>query len=466
MTVTAVSVLSDNVGTRARSGREAARQLATSAAADRNAALDRIAGALEAHKDQILQANAQDLEQGRDLVAQGELTKPLLERLNLGGAKFGATVEMVRSVRAQLDPLGRTQSATELDAGLELYRVSVPIGVLGVIFESRPDALVQIASLCLKSGNAVLLKGGREAAATNQALAQIIADAAAGSGIPEGWITLLETREDVRAMLAEEESIDLIIPRGSNEFVRYIMDNTKIPVMGHADGLCHVYVDADADLTKAVRIAVDSKIQGVTTCCAAETLLVHAQVAERFFAPAIAQLEGNKVVLRGDERTMAAAANLGTVVPATEEDWSTEYLDYVLSIKVVDNLDEAIEHINRYGSHHTDSIVTENADTADAFLRTVDSASVFHNASTRFADGFRFGLGAEVGISTGRLHGRGPVGLEGLTTYKYLLQGEGQIVDDYEGASRRSYTHRPLDGEWLSPHGNGAVHEGEDGGNG
>jgi len=311
------------------------------------------------------------------------------------------------------------------------------------------------------------MKGGSEAARSNRVLADLIIRATASvTGFPAAWLTLMESREDVRQMLEQDDSIDLIIPRGSNEFVRYIMDNTKIPVMGHADGLCHVYVDADADLTKAVRIAVDSKIQGVTTCCAAETLLVHAQVAERFFAPAIAQLEGNKVVLRGDERTMAAAANLGTVVPATEEDWSTEYLDYVLSIKVVDNLDEAIEHINRYGSHHTDSIVTENADTADAFLRTVDSASVFHNASTRFADGFRFGLGAEVGISTGRLHGRGPVGLEGLTTYKYLLQGEGQIVDDYEGASRRSYTHRPLDGEWLSPHGNGAVHEGEDGGNG
>ena len=449
--MTATSVLSDDVGSRARSGREAARQLATSSVEDRNAALDRIASALETGREQILQANARDLEQGRELVAQGGLTQPLLQRLDLSGSKFEATVEMVRSVRAQTDPLGRTQSATEIDTELELYRVSVPIGVLGVIFESRPDALVQIASLCLKSGNAVLLKGGREAAATNQVLAQIIAEAAAGSGIPDGWITLLETREDVRAMLAEEESIDLIIPRGSNEFVRYIMDNTKIPVMGHADGLCHVYVDADADLTKAVRVAVDSKIQGVTTCCATETLLVHAGVADSFFAQAISPLESHNVVLRGDERTREAAAQLGAVAPATEQDWSTEYLDYVLSIKVVDSVDEAVNHINYYGSHHTDAIVTENADTAAAFLRSVDSACVFHNASTRFADGFRFGLGAEVGISTGRLHARGPVGLEGLTIYKYLLRGGGQIVDDYEGGNPKPYTHGPIGENGVAP---------------
>ena len=461
--MTAVSVLSDDVGARAHAGRQAARQLATTSTSDRDAALDRIASALEAQRPAILQANAGDVEQGRDLVAQGELTEPLLQRLNLGGAKFDATVEMVRSVRAQDDPLDRTQSATELDTGLQLYRVSVPIGVLGVIFESRPDALVQIASLCLKSGNAVLLKGGREAAATNRVLAQTIANAAAGSGIPDGWITLLETREDVRAMLDQQDSIDLIIPRGSNEFVRYIMDNTKIPVMGHADGLCHVYVDIDADLTKAVRVAVDSKIQGVTTCCAAETLLVHSEVAERFLARAIGEFGRSNVVLRGDERTRAAVGDLGPVAAATEADWNTEYLDYVLSIKIVDSVEEAIEHINRYGSHHTDAIVTENAATAIAFLRTVDSASVFHNASTRFADGFRFGLGAEVGISTGRLHGRGPVGLEGLTTYKYLLRGDGQIVDDYEGAIRKPYSHRPLDGEWGEQQpGNGAARQGEE----
>ena len=462
----AVRVLSDDVGASARSSREAARQLATSSAADRDAALDRIAAALEADRDQILQANALDVEQGAALVTRGELTQPLLQRLDLGGAKFDATVEMVRSVRAQPDPLWRTQSATELDTGLRLYRLSVPIGVLGVIFESRPDALVQIASLCLKSGNAVLLKGGREAAATNQVLAQTIATAAAGSGIPDGWITLLQTRDDVRAMLSEEESIDLIIPRGSNEFVRYIMDNTKIPVMGHADGLCHVFVDVDADVGKAVRVAVDSKIQGVTTCCAAETLLVHAQVAERFFASAISEFARKNVVLHGDERTIAAAGGTGVVAPATEADWSTEYLDYVLSVKVVDSLKEAIEHINHYGSHHTDSIVTENAATAVDFLRRVDSASVFHNASTRFADGFRFGLGAEVGISTGRLHGRGPVGLEGLTTYKYLLHGDGQTVDDYEGTIRKPYSHGSLDTEWPAAKGSGVLGSKEEEGGG
>ena len=450
-----IDVKSADVGARARAGRVAARQLATTSAADRDAALDRIAAALEAQREPLLEANARDIEQGRDLVASGELSAPLLKRLDLSGAKFDATVEMVRSVRAQPDPLGRTHSATELDEALRLYRVSVPIGVIGVIFESRPDALVQIASLCLKSGNAVLLKGGREATVSNQALAQAIAEAAVGPGIPDGWITLLETREDVRAMLDERESIDLIIPRGSNEFVRYIMDHTKIPVMGHADGLCHVYVDADADMDKAVRVTVDSKVQGVSTCCAAETLLVHVDVAARFLPAAIGQLEAHKVVLRGDERTREMAGELATIAPATEEDWSTEYLDYVFAVKVVDSAREAIDHINRYGSHHTDAIVTENTDTAAVFLCSVDSASVYHNASTRFADGFRYGLGAEVGISTGRLHSRGPVGLEGLTSYKYLLQGDGHIVDDYEGTNRKPYAHRRLDGEWLPPPGNG-----------
>lgn len=443
--------MSDLIRQRAQGARQASQILATSTEATRNAALDAIAAALETRRDEILAANQKDLEAAEAMVEEGELDAPLLKRLNLGGAKFAATVEMVHSVRAQLDPLGQTQSAIELDSGLDLYRVSAPIGVIGVIFESRPDALVQIACICLKSGNAVLLKGGREAAASNRILAQIIdAATAAIDGIPPGWLTLLETREDVGAILDLDQDIDLIIPRGGNEFVQYIMTHTNIPVMGHADGICHVYIDAAADLDKAVRIAVDSKTQYVSVCNAAETLLVHQDIAAAFLDRALPALKKEKVELRGDGRTRSLAGNNGRVIAATQEDWSTEYLDYILSIKVVDNLEEAIAHINTYSSHHTDAIVSEDANAAQQFLRSVDSASVLHNASTRFADGFRYGLGAEVGISTNRLHSRGPVGLEGLTIYKYILQGDGHTVDDFEGDTPKPYTHRPLDKAWRS----------------
>ena len=443
--------MSDLIRQRAQGVRQASQILAISTEATRNAALDAIAAALETRRDEILAANQKDIEAAEAMVKEGELDAPLLKRLNLGGAKFAATVEMVHSVRAQLDPLGQTQSAIELDSGLDLYRVSVPIGVIGVIFESRPDALVQIACICLKSGNAVLLKGGREAAASNRILAQIIDAATADiDGIPPGWLTLLETREDVGAILDLDHDIDLIIPRGGNEFVQYIMSHTNIPVMGHADGICHVYIDADADLDKAVRIAVDSKTQYVSVCNAAETLLVHQDIAAAFLDRVLPALEKEKVELRGDGRTRSLAGNNGRVIAATQEDWSTEYLDYILSIKVVDNLEEAIVHINTYSSHHTDAIVSEDANAAQQFLRSVDSASVLHNASTRFADGFRYGLGAEVGISTNRLHSRGPVGLEGLTIYKYILQGDGHTVDDFEGDTPKPYTHRSLDKAWRS----------------
>lgn len=431
---------------KARQARQAARRLALSTAAQRDAGLEAIALALEARHEEILRANQQDLETAGEMVARGELAQPLVKRLDLGGSKFAGVVEMVQSVRAQADPLGRTLAATELAQGLRLFRVSVPIGVIGVIFESRPDALVQIASLCLKAGDAVLLKGGREAARTNQVLYEVIARATEEAGLPQGWIWLMETREEVRELLALDEYLDLIVPRGSNEFVRYIMEHTRIPVTGHAEGLCHVYVDRAADLDKALRISVDSKTQYAAVCNAAETLLVHRQIALTFLARAVPALQEKKVELRGD--ASAAALVPGAFVPATEEDWRTEYLDYILSVRVVDSLEEAVEHINYYSSHHTDTIVTEDAQAASRFLRGVDSASVIHNASTRFADGFRYGLGAEVGISTGRLHSRGPVGLEGLVIYKYILEGEGHTVDDFEGATKRAYTHQPLDLGW------------------
>ena len=427
----------------ALAAREAARALAATSAQVRDAGLEAIAVALA-----ILTANAEDLADAQQLAARGELGEPLVARLNLATGKYDRAIEMVRSVQAADDPLWQTQRATEIDGDLNLFRVSVPIGVLGVIFESRPDALIQIAAVCLKSGNAVLMKGGSEAARSNRVLADLIIRATASvAGLPAAWLTLMESREDVRQMLDQDDVIDLIIPRGSNEFVRYIMDNTNIPVTGHADGICHVYVDKAADMDKAVRVAVDSKVQDVSTCCTAETLLVHTDVAEVFLQRAVGELVAAKVEVRGDERTRALAGTTD-VVPATEEDWSTEYLDYILSVKVVDSLSEAMTHINHYGSAHTDTIVTEDRARAVRFLQGVDASSALVNASTRFADGYRYGLGAEVGISTGRLHSRGPVGMEGLTTYKYLLEGDGHTVDDYEGAIPKPYTHRKLERTW------------------
>ena len=367
-----------------------------------------------------MEANAQD-------VAKAEvegLSAPLLSRLKLTEAKCARMAEGLRALAALGDPLGHVQYAKELSPGLRLYRVACPIGVVGVIFESRPDALVQISSLCLKAGNAVLLKGGREAARTNEALAELIVAATEACGIPEGWCGLLHSREDVAEMLKQHESIDLIIPRGSNAFVRYIMQNSEIPVLGHAEGLCHLYVDDPCDLDMAVKLTVDSKAQNLSVCNATETLLVHRAVAPAFLPRAARALGEKGVVLRGDEATRA----LIPCAPATQEDWETEYLDAILSIRVVEGLDEAIAHINRYGSHHTDGIVTADKAHAETFFTLVDSADVFHNCSTRFSDGFLFGFGAEVGIATGKLHARGPMGMEGLCTYKYRLYGSGQTL--------------------------------------
>ena len=402
----------------------------------KNNGLAQIAKALNQRSAEIIAANQQDLAEA----AKNNLAAPLLKRLKFDEGKIAQTVAGIESLIELDDPAGRTLSAIELDAGLELYKVSCPIGVIGVVFESRPDALVQISTLCLKSGNAVLLKGGSEAAKTNRILAETIAEASEKAGLPKGWIQLLETRQDVAQMLGLDESIDLIIPRGSNEFVRYIMDNTNIPVLGHADGICHVYVDADADLDMAVNIAVDSKCQYVAVCNAAETLLVDSGIAEEFLPIVKAALEQNGCELRGCERT----ASIIDVKPASEKDFSTEYLDYILSIKIVDGLDAAIEHINRYGSKHTDAIVTANKSKAERFMDLVDSGNVFVNCSTRFSDGFRYGLGAEVGISTNKIHARGPVGLEGLVIYKWKLIGTGQIVADYSGPNAKKFSHRKL----------------------
>ena len=419
----------------AHDARVAAWALAASDIETRNAALLAMADELVARKDEIFAANRIDLAQAE----QDQLAAPLLARLKFAEEKLAAVTAGLRALADLPDPIGQTTLSRELTEGLNMYRITCPIGVIGVIFESRPDALVQIASLALKSGNTVLLKGGREALNTNRALCDALRAAAEKAGLPADFAQLLETREDVAAMLKEDELIDLIIPRGSNAFVRYIMDNSRIPVLGHADGICHVYVDKAADLDMAVSIAVDSKTQNVSVCNAMETLLVHRNVAEAYLPMLLPALQAKNVKLLGDEATQAIIP----VLPATEEDWSTEYLDYTLSIKVVDSLDEAIGHINRYGSGHTDCIVTTDEAAAQAFLTRVDSAGVYHNVSTRFADGFVYGFGAEVGIATGKIHARGPMGLEGLTTYKYKLLGNGHLLAEMKNGTRQ-YTHKLL----------------------
>ena len=424
-----------DIRTAAKAAKTAAFQLAAIETGLKNNALQAIADEMRAHKATILEANEKDL----DFSRKNNLAQPLLKRLKFDEKKLAETISGIESLIDLPDPVGVTLSARELDEGLELYQITCPIGVIGVIFESRPDALVQISTLCLKSGNGVLLKGGSEAAHTNRALADVIVTASESAGIPVGWLHLLETREDVKQMLKMDESIDLLVPRGSNEFVKFIMDNSNIPVLGHADGICHVYVDRDADLTMAKNIVVDAKCQYVAVCNAAETLLVHEAVAGEFLPMVQEALSQYEVELRGCPKTR----EIIKVNTATEEDWRTEYLDTILSVKVVASTEEAIEHINAYGSGHTDTIVTANQSTAEQFMKLLDSSNVFWNCSTRFSDGFRYGLGAEVGISTSKIHARGPVGLEGLVIYKWHIRGSGQIVKDYAGGTRK-FTHRSL----------------------
>ncbi|MDR3201164.1 MAG: glutamate-5-semialdehyde dehydrogenase [Spirochaetales bacterium] len=401
----------------------------------KNAALGEILTALLAAGSRISEANEKDLRAAEE---SGQQT-PLLKRLKFDEAKLREACAGIESLIKLPDPSGRVLSARELDEGLRLYQVSCAIGVIGVIFESRPDALVQISSLCLKSGNAVILKGGREAFHTNKALFEVIREASARSGVPEGWIGLLETREDVAELLSLSKDVDLIIPRGSNEFVRHIIQNSLIPVMGHADGICHIFIDEKADPSMAEKIVLDAKTQYVAVCNALETLLVHRKAAAEVLPRLQKALEAKGVEIRGCEQTR----EIISCKSAAEEDWKTEYLDLILAIKVVGSLDEAIEHINTYGSRHTDGIITGDAAAASRFLELVDSADVFWNASTRFADGYRYGLGAEVGISTAKIHARGPVGLEGLVIYKWRLYGNGHITSDYaEGL--KAFTHKDI----------------------
>jgi len=401
----------------------------------KNKALLEISKALSARQEEIIKANKEDIERS----TAENLSDPLLKRLKFDETKIDEVISGIESLINLPEPVGKTLAATELDTGLELYKISCPIGVTGVIFESRPDALVQISTLCLKSGNAALLKGGREAFNTNRILFDIIKTTSEAAGIPEGWLHLIETREDVNEMLKLDKYIDLLIPRGSNEFVQYIMKNSNIPVMGHADGICHCYIHEDADIDMAVKVAVDSKTQYVSVCNATETLLVNENIAKEVLPLLKTELDKKNVELVGCSETQ----KIISVNPASDEDWKTEYLDYKLSIKIVKNLEEAIDHINTYSSGHTESIITKNKADAELFMNLIDSANVFWNCSTRFSDGFRYGFGAEVGISTSKLHARGPVGLDGLLIYKYKLYGNGNIVADYANKTK-TFTHKQL----------------------
>ena len=422
---------------RAGAVRSAAVDLGQTDDAQRAGALLSMGDALADHADRIVAANGEDL----DRSASEGLAPALLARLKLNEAKLHGAVEGVRKVASLPDPLGRRQLHRELDAGLVLERVTVPLGVVGVIFEARPDALMQIASLAIRSGNGAVLKGGSEARLTNEAVMAALKAGLAASSVPPEALALLTTRQESLALLRLDGLVDLIIPRGSNELVRFIQDNTRIPVLGHADGVCHLYVDAEADPDQAVTIALDSKVQYPAACNAIETLLVHADIAGIFLEKAIPAFQAEGVRLLGDP----GACALGISEAAADEDWSTEYLALTLSVRVVDDLTAALEHIGRYGSRHTEAIATRNVSTAERFLRSVDSAGVYHNCSTRFADGFRYGFGAEVGISTQTLPPRGPVGLEGLVTYRYRLRGDGHIAADY-ASGVRCFSHVDLQG--------------------
>lgn len=454
---------------KAKNAKEAALKLANLTSAEKNKALLRIADSIDNNRKEILAANRKDIELASSLVTAGKMSKALLHRLILDNSKIDEIILSVKNVAELDDPVGKTLAAIELDKDLELFQVSCPIGVIGAIFESRPDVLVQIASLCLKTGNTLLLKGGSEARNTNKALFDLITEATTSSipeadaipipaPVPAGWLQLLDTREDVNEMLKLNEYIDLIVPRGSNEFVKYIQDNTSIMVLGHSEGVCHIYIDRYADIDMALNISYDAKVQYPAVCNAVETLLVDAAIASAFLPRMIEQYLRAGVEIRACVKTMEFGQISGSgfvetenlLKSASEEDWRTEYNDLIISIKIVDGLDEAIAHINHYGSGHTDAIVTENRERALTFLQSVDSSSVMHNASTRFSDGFRYGKGAEVGISTYKVHARGPVGLEGLVIYKYLLISKGphgHTVAPYTGDNAKKFTHKKIAAE-------------------
>jgi glutamate-5-semialdehyde dehydrogenase len=425
----------------AQKTRLAAQHLASLPAETKNAAIELVARSLESHAAEIVAANAADCQ-----AAEGEISPALYARLKLDATKLKGAIVGVRDVGKLADPVGQIQIHREIDTGLIMQRVSCPVGVLGVIFEARPDAVIQIASLAIKSGNGVILKGGREAIESCTELVKAIKAGLAQSAVSPDAIQLLTTRSETSELLKLDRYVDLIIPRGSNEFVKYVQDNTRIPVLGHADGICHLYVDREADFDKAIAIAIDAKTHYPAACNAIETLLIDRAIAAEFLPLIIGELQARGVEVRLSElghQILGNELHL-TVDLAIASDWATEYSDLIIAIQIVPDLDAAIAHINTYGSRHTDSIVTENTSTAKIFVDRVDAANVFHNCSTRFSDGFRYGFGAEVGISTQKMPPRGPVGLEGLVTYKYQLTGNGHIAATYTGDNAKPFTHRDL----------------------
>ena len=405
--------------------KEASKKIAVISDEIKNKALINIAENLEKYKDRIFEANKNDLEFARNLVNKGELSEAVFNRLKLDDNKMRDMIQGILDISKLENPVGKVLLKRQLDDGLILTKVSCPIGVLGIIFEARPDVISQISALAIKSSNAVILKGGKEAVNTNKAIFNVINSALENtSGFPKNVISQVFTRDDVNYMLKMDKYINLIIPRGGNNLVQFIKENTKIPVLGHADGICHIFADKTADLEKAKKIIIDAKTQYPSACNSVETLLIHRD----FGYP---------------EELLKALEQAGITLIPNPESWHREYSDKILAYKFVDSLEEAIEHINEYSSGHTDAIITEDKENAEIFLNCVDSAGVYHNASTRFADGFRYGFGAEVGISTNKTHARGPVGLEGLTIYKYTLQGQGDIVKDYVDG-KKQFKHKDL----------------------
>ncbi len=440
MSAAAVSAGSvQSVRAMAEAAKGASRVLAGLDEAKRNAALEAMARVIELASGELLAANAEDVR------AEGAgLSAATLARLKLDAAKIAEMAEQVRSVARLPDPLGRKLDAIEMDEGLNLTKISVPLGVLAVIFEARPDAVTQIAALAIKSGNAVLLKAGKEVERTAGVLVRVLRAALVEMGLPGDAVSLVVGRERVRELLGLHGLVDLVIPRGSKALVEYVQANTRIPVLGHAEGVCHIYVDESADEAVALRVIEDAKVDYPAACNAVETVLVHRAIAAEFLPKLAEHLRARGVKLHGDATVRQLLR--GVEVEAVE-DWHTEYGELAVSLGVVKGLDEAMEHIHAHGSAHTESVIAEDTAVAERFLREVDAASVMHNASTRFADGFRYGFGAEVGISTSKLHARGPVGLDGLTTYKYVLRGTGQIAGDYRasketGVAARAFTHR------------------------
>tara|TARA_Y100001934_G_scaffold182321_1_gene215629 strand:- start:116 stop:1426 length:1311 start_codon:yes stop_codon:yes gene_type:complete len=415
--------------------RKAATKICQNSNDQRMDALNQMADSLVNYSDEILEANDYDFNKAK----KKGISQSLLSRLKLSKDKLLHGIEGVRKVRDLSDPIGQVQINKKLASGLILQRKTVPIGVIGVIFESRPDAFIQISSLALRSGNAAILKGGSEASQTNEAIFNALRSGLNRSSLDGNALCLLTSRKDSLSMLHLDKEISLIIPRGSNELVKFIQSNTRIPVLGHADGICHLYIDYESDINLGIKVALDSKVQYPAACNAIETLLIHKDIAKEFLSKAIPIFDSQKIELRGDSKSIS----FGVKLSAESQDWSTEYLDLILSVKIVDDLNDAIEHIQTFGSKHTDGIITDNYKTASLFMNAVDSAGVFHNCSTRFADGFRYGFGAEVGISTQSLPPRGPVGLEGLVTYKYFLTGEGHIVDDFS-SGKEKFIHEDL----------------------